>query len=502
MEEILREILAADKTILSRRDDLLAALDKKVPGNLRRDYAPIERAIKQNVGELFFVGESDKDATKAKVAESLKGMQEARINFVIETFTKALDWDKIPEPVEEEIFDDEDEKIPDDVEEVTEVESKPEPMNVSQLLQKAKPETQQPKQNPPEPPPPQVQPSPPPAQPSPPPAQPSSDDKTKKFLIGGICILALALLVSMSNNSNSNNNSPAPQAQQVQENSPQQTQVTQNTPPPEDTSYLNARSELSLNGMDLDISVDAVKRVLGNPNRIENRDGYDRYFYDTIEMAFNRSGKLDGIVTDDPKFKTLRGLHVGSTYREVVDKYGTNSSNMDQGDLILYEYYFTSMDGKQGLLRFAVKKSDNVVSYISVRIVEEPPKQNNSSNTDINAEQAARAFLSYHEAITDRNFSAAFNLFTEERKANMNYNVQAFAKGYADTLRSEITDLRLVSSSENHVVMNYILDARDRTGGSRVLYQQFQGQVEMVKVGGEWKIASTQSKKIKEVMER
>ena len=83
MEKILREILAADKTILSRRDDLLATLDEKVPGNLRRDYAPIEKAIKQNVGEIFFVGESDKDATKAKVAETLKGMQEAIINFVI-----------------------------------------------------------------------------------------------------------------------------------------------------------------------------------------------------------------------------------------------------------------------------------------------------------------------------------------------------------------------------------------------------------------------------------
>lgn len=496
MEEVLREILAADKTILSRRDDLLAALDKKVPGNLRRDYAPIERAIKQNVGELFFVGESDKDATKEKVADTLKGMQEARINFVIETFAKALDWDKIKTPEAEDFsktFDDE----------ISEVENKPASTGAVQLLKKAKTETPPPlvqappsqKFTPPQP----VQ-TPPPS----PPVQTSSDDKTKKFLIGGICILALALAISMSSNS-SNNNPPAPQTsqpQQVQQTQPQETQATQNTPPPEDTSYLNARSELSLNGMDLDISVDAVKRVLGKPNKVENRDGYERYFYDTIEMAFNKSGKLDGIVTDDPKFKTLRGLHVGSTYSDVVNKYGSGSSDMNQGDLILHEYSFTSLDGKQGLLRFAVKKSTNVVNYISVRIIEEPPKQNNTSNTDKNAEQAAQAFLSYHEAITNRNFSAAFNLFTEDRKENMNYNVQAFAKGYADTLRSEITDLRLVSSSANHVVMDYVLDARDRAGGNRVLYQQFKGQVEMVKVGGEWKIASTQSKKIKEVMER
>ena len=96
MENLLREILSQDKTILSRRDELIAELDKKVTGDLSRSYAPIKRAINLNVGEIFFVGESDKEATKEKVREILKssGMQEARI--VIETFTKALDWDKIP----------------------------------------------------------------------------------------------------------------------------------------------------------------------------------------------------------------------------------------------------------------------------------------------------------------------------------------------------------------------------------------------------------------------
>ena len=50
MEKILAEILIADKNILSRRDDLISALDEKVPGNLSRDYAPIKKAINLNVG--------------------------------------------------------------------------------------------------------------------------------------------------------------------------------------------------------------------------------------------------------------------------------------------------------------------------------------------------------------------------------------------------------------------------------------------------------------------
>ena len=175
---------------------------------------------------------------------------------------------------------------------------------------------------------------------------------------------------------------------------------------------------------------------------------------------------------------------------------------MNNGNLVLYEYPFTSLDGKHSLLRFAVDGNERV-EYISIRILEEEaPKKKDNSGIDENTKQAATAFLRFHEAITDKNYSAAFNIFSDERKENMNYDVQAFAKGYSNTITSEITDLNLVSTSDNRVVMNYILDARDRAGGGRTLYQQFSGQVEMLKIGGEWKIAATQSKRIKEVMER
>ena len=104
LEKILREALAEDKSLLSRRDELLAALEKKVPSTLRRDFTSIKKAISLNVGEKFLVGEQDKEATKKNVAETLKaaGMQAARIDFVVETFTGALDWDK-PKPAESEL---------------------------------------------------------------------------------------------------------------------------------------------------------------------------------------------------------------------------------------------------------------------------------------------------------------------------------------------------------------------------------------------------------------
>lgn len=46
------------------------------------------------------------------------------------------------------------------------------------------------------------------------------------------------------------------------------------------------------------------------------------------------------------------------------------------------------------------------------------------------------------------------------------------------------------------------MDARDSTNGPGTLYQQFKGQVEMVKENGEWKIDSARSDRIKEIMER
>ena len=104
MEEILREILNSDKNLLSRRDELIAILDDKVPGRLMREYTPIKRALMLNIGEIFAVGNSDHEAAINKAIEILKqsGLQENKINDVIEIFVKVLGWDKKPiEPVEE-----------------------------------------------------------------------------------------------------------------------------------------------------------------------------------------------------------------------------------------------------------------------------------------------------------------------------------------------------------------------------------------------------------------
>lgn len=488
MENILREILSKDETILSRRDELIAALDEKVPSNLIRDCTSIKRAINLNVGELFLIGKSDKAATKEKVAEILKssGMQEARINFVIETFTKALDWDKLQPPAPKE--NDEEKKVSLKKTETESQPSTPESNFVSDAESFNKPEEI--KQSPP----PVINPSPPP-QPEQTPNQNVQSGVSKNTLIAIIGVLLVIVAVMATKGTSDTPDTPAQNNSVEQNQAAPAPQIT--LPADEPDSYTKGRTELSLNGMDVGITTAELERNLGKPDRIENADeGYVRYYYGDFYAAV-KNGIADAFVSSDPKFKTLRGVSAGASYSEVFNKYGTNSSEMTFEGLMLHEYKFSAIDGQNGVLRFAVDRN-NRVDYISMRILEEPPTPQLSENV----KQAANVFLSYYEALNNKNYSAAFNTFTDGHKRYMGGSVSKFSAGYVDTIKCEITDLKLVSESDDVVVMNYILDARDRAGGGKVIYRQFSGQVEMVRYGSEWKIASAHSTKIKEVMER
>ena len=448
MENLLREILSQDKAILSRRDELLSELDKKVTGDLSRSYAPIKRAINSNVGEIFFVGESDKEATKEKVREILKssGMQEARINFVIETFTNALDWDKPQSPV-------------------------------------PTPEPEPPTPNPPNP---------------PPVSTPTQNEirinKNTLFAIIGICILTVAIIWNNVKN-DSRSNTPA-QSNQIEQNQPEPQIIL---PADEPDSYKRGRSELSFNGMDVGITTAELERNLGKPDRIENLDGgYVRYWYGNFYAAI-KDGIIDAFVSRESRFQTLRGISTGANYSDVIDKYGKNYTTTKLDDLILYEYDCRSIDDKKGLLRFAVDRN-NRVEYIGARIVAEPEPEPTPKVSE-NVRQAEAALSGYYEAMTNKDYYAAFNMFTAEHKGRMGGTVSKFSQGYRNTISCKIVDIQLVSESDNVVVLNYVLDSRDRADGG-ILYQQFSGQAEMVRYGGEWKINFARSTRTKRFMER
>ena len=92
MDEILITLIKSNENILVRRDELIGKLDENVPAKLRRDYAAIRTALELNVGEIFSTKRSNLHEAKRDAEKILheSGMQESRVNFVIETFDKVI----------------------------------------------------------------------------------------------------------------------------------------------------------------------------------------------------------------------------------------------------------------------------------------------------------------------------------------------------------------------------------------------------------------------------
>lgn len=486
MEELLKKILSQDPTLLTRRDELIKILDEQVPGKLAREYNSIKRALMLNIGEIFATGNDNREAAISKATEILaqSGLQENRVKSVIDTFIKVLDWDKEPAQVEEVK---ETAKVEDaapswmDAEETT-----PPAPTVEENFKKTTPPPSPPKNPTP------LRITPPPVNPPPTPptnfsnATPATQSSnTSKFIIAGLVVVILFLIVGRGDdNSTSQKTSTTKQESYTEE--------TTSTPAPQKPALV-ASSELSLNGVDIGLPFDTVWDYFGTPDSIKNEDGYERYYYSDIEVVF-RNGYLNALVTRSPNYQTSRGISVGSSYSEVVDRYGRNSSNMEYNGLQLHEYRFDSIQGQSGLLRFAVNPSNNRVDYISIRIDEPEPVAQTRNNIPANVEQAARAFLLYHQSITNGNFPQAYDLMTYDRQQVMG-PYGSFIQGYRDTISSEITELNLISDNGNSVTFSYTLEAHDRTPTSRVLYQYFVGEVQMINVGGSWKINFIRSNK-------
>lgn len=472
MEKILLELLREDRSLLLRNKELIDEIEKRITPAQRRKFASLKMALENNVGEIFY-NETDKIDAESKAKDLLTevGMDSSRIDSVINLFENVIT--------------------------VLEEEAKAEEIPEPEPIKPEPPKPEPPKPEPPKPEPPKPE----PPKPEPPKTEPTKSELPKqqppkpqnKFMIFLVVAIILGIFFSYGSSDNKETSSSS-------------------TPPSSATTHSSAsvetpeaKTDLSLNGIDLGLDVQQMVKFWGEPMEKERReDGFITYHYGSIDVGIV-AGKVHSFVTNDPKYKTSRGLHVGSNYGEVEEQYGTNSKNMDLEDLTLHEYPFTSLDGQYGLLRFAIDKS-NRVNYISIRIVEEEsePKEEpkkEEKKIDNNAEQAAIAFVNYHKAITRGDFVTAFSIMSSDQQSRMGPSLRDFSNGYKSTISSEITNLELVSSSSDFVVMKYVLDARDKIGGD-TLYQQFAGEVEMAKIDGEWKIYSTKSKKIKEVKER
>ena len=138
---------------------------------------------------------------------------------------------------------------------------------------------------------------------------------------------------------------------------------------PKQTGALTAL-DLSLGKLTIGDDMEKVRAILGNPKSSRlNEYGSTVYKFDAMEVVFQNDNKVIALVSESAAASTPRGIHDGSTAEEVFTAYGNNYNQSSYGGLKLYEYNITSKDGRSCILRFAVRESDTIVDYISMRAV-------------------------------------------------------------------------------------------------------------------------------------
>ena len=107
----------------------------------------------------------------------------------------------------------------------------------------------------------------------------------------------------------------------------------------------------------------------------------------------------------------------------------------------------------------------------------------NQANQKLNSERDAEwTLIDFHNKITERNFSTAYNYFSPNMQRKISY--EGWRQGYETTISSNIYDINIVSSSSSRIVLDYNLTAIDRP----YKVQHFQGTATLINVDGAWKI--------------
>ena len=319
--------------------------------------------------------------------------------------------------------------------------------------------------------------------------QQKSGSKFGRLIAAAVLLLAIGFGAYHMGASSSASKSPSTTTAQA---------TTSNTSKPvQKEAKREMKSDLSLGGLDLDMTVDEVHKALGKENSTKEEGELHILYYPDLHVN-TRDKIVSALVSESPAAETKRGIHEGSSLADIQKAYGTDCATMDYDDLTLYEYSFKSLKGHDGLLRFAVKKSDNTVKYISVRIPqEEKPAQGVS---DAEANKAAQRLNDYYQYITHSREKDAYGILSADMQKHMG-TLDQFKKGYRTTLSHSLSDLTLLSTEGNDkVTIGYTLTAHDRASGG-VLVQTFRCEATLSKATGSWHIVNMKAKKQSEHME-
>lgn len=527
----LRKVLAKDRSILARREDLIAAMGILVPVAAMREYRALTTALQEsNLGEILLAADQkspeERQAALGQAREMLleKNMQEKTVERVIATLTDALDWGKeaqaeqaapaagaqtapqagaaqpqMPEAEKPQAaaaqqpaatqtpwacvcghqgntsaFCTECGRSRAEGERQAAAQAAPPVATAAGTQRNAVPPVQ-----------PQVWPEPAGQAAGGAAGRSPAEAKKRMALIAAVVVL-LGILVFFSVREFGSQGSGS-YASLVGK------QATETAK--------EAKTDLSLGGLDLgDKKSDIEKAKLGKENDTKEESGLVFHYYDDVQVATD-GDEVVGLKSVSDRLATKRGIHQGDSLADVKKAYGSDfQKSAGEDGMTYYEYAFQTDAGEEGLLRFAIRNSDQKVGYISARLTryekaKAQPNTQQAAAPAADARGAQVALNNFYNAISHKDYSGAWQMMTPEQQKRMG-DYDSFRQGYSTTLSSEARNVTIASAAPDKVVLTYRLLARDRMPGGKVKAQVFDCSATMVPSGGTWKLLYTEAKQV------
>ena len=128
--------------------------------------------------------------------------------------------------------------------------------------------------------------------------------------------------------------------------------------------------DLKLGELSIGDSKEKVSKILGNPISTSNAQRQITWKFDAMEVTLNSAGKVTGLVSNFSDVATPRGIMEGMPEKEIFKAYGTEYKDSTYENLRLYEYEIKHTENTSCILRFAVRKTDHRIEYISIRVAD------------------------------------------------------------------------------------------------------------------------------------
>lgn len=113
---------------------------------------------------------------------------------------------------------------------------------------------------------------------------------------------------------------------------------------------------------------------------------------------------------------------------------------------------------------------------------------------------AQAALKNYYKCITEKKFRAAYDRLTWDMQNQMG-TYESFSNDYDETISSTAKNVKIISSNDKEVILQYDLIARDKFKQNRVKVQNFSGVATMRLNNDIWQIDNMKVKKTSEYVE-